>query len=290
MNGGGSDVTVDGRPIRLTNLDRVLWPGFTKRDLVSYYRTVVPAILPHLRGRPVTLARFPEGVDGDSWYQTNCRGHPSWMSTYSVPGQKGGDLRYCVVDDEASLVWVANQGTIELHPLPYRASEPEVPTHVVFDLDPGRPAGIAEACRVALTLRAELADRGRSAAPKTTGHKGVHVYVPSGSGETFGRTKALAREIAEVLAKRLPDLVVSVQARARREGRVLVDWAQNDPNRSTIAPYSLRGRKSLSVSAPLSWEEGEAATRDPETVRFSPRDVLDRLASVGDLFRGLDDG
>jgi bifunctional non-homologous end joining protein LigD len=277
------DVDVEGRHLRLSNLGKVLWPdaGFTKAQMIDYYRAVAPALLPHLRNHPVTLARFPYGVDADGFYQTNCRGNPPWLSTHEVSSRRGTPLRYCVVNDLPSLLWVANLATVELHPLLSTTEGPERAPSVVFDLDPGPPAAIAGCCRVALWLREELAGRGLEAFPKTSGWKGIHLHVPLGDGATFERTKRFAELTAARLAKRHPDEVVTHVSRQRRVGRVLIDWRQNDPNRSIIAPYSLRSTRVPGVATPLLWEEVEtAAASDMVELRFSPGEVMVRLEQL----------
>lgn len=281
------DVDVEGRRLRLSHLDKVLWPetGFTKGHMIDYYRSAAPALLPHLRGRPVTLARFPDGVDADGFYQTNCRGSPPWMRTHEVRSRSGDVLRYCVVEDLPSLIWVANLATVELHPLLSTVDESHGAPVLVFDLDPGPPASIVNCCRVALWVREELAERELKAFPKTSGWKGIHLHVPLDGKATFERTKRYAQRLAVDLAKRHPHEVVSDVSRELRRGRVLIDWRQNDPNRSVVAPYSLRSTRVPGVAAPLSWGEVEAAAgAEPEQLRFTPQLVLQRLESGHDPF------
>jgi bifunctional non-homologous end joining protein LigD len=284
------DVEVEGRRLRLSNLGKVLWPeaGFTKAQMIDYYRAVAPALLPHLRGHPLTLARFPDGVDADGFYQTNCRGNPPWLSTHEVSSRRGTRLRYCVINDLPSLLWVANLATVELHPLLSTTEGPERAPSMVFDLDPGPPAEIAECCRVALWLREELAAAGVHAFPKTSGWKGIHLHVPLQNGTTFERAKRFAQLTAARLAKRHPDEVVMHVSRERRAGRVLIDWRQNDPNRSVIAPYSLRSTRLPGVATPLTWQEVEAAAAaETARLRFPPQEVLARLEDGEDPFARL---
>jgi len=261
--------------VPLTNLDRVLWPriGFTKGDLVEYYRAVADVLIPHLTNRAVTLWRFPSGVHERGWWQNECRGAPSWMTTHEWRGQ-----RFCVVDSVASLLWVANQGTVELHPFLHRVGV-DRPDYVVFDLDPGPGASIVECCDVALALR----DRVGGVA-KTSGGAGLHVYARA-DGRAYEETKAVARSSAEELAATRTD-VVATQSRESRERRVLIDWLQNDETRSTVAPYSLRGVEYPTVSTPITWDEVErcAAERRPELLMFFADDVRVRLEQLGDLF------
>lgn len=274
------EVDVGGRRLRISTLDRVLYPaaGFTKAHVLDYYARVAPALVPHLAGRPVTLLRCPEGVEAACWYQTQCRGAPEWLRTQTVPGRTGDPQSYCVIDDLPGLVWAANLGALELHPLPVRVDALDEPTALVLDLDPGPPAGLAECCRVALLLRDALAPL--ECAVKTSGSLGLHVVVPLGPGASFSETKAAARALAETLAARRPDLAVARQARTLRAGKVLVDWAQNDRVRSIVAPYSLRALPVPTVSAPLGWEEVERGEAGP----FAPAEVVERLERHGDLF------
>ena len=286
--GESDDLEIEGRRIRLSNLERVLWPatGFTKGQMLDYYTRVAPALLAHIRTHPVTLRRFPEGVLGLNWYQAQCRGRPDWLPVHSVSGQRGEILRYCVVNDLPSLLWVANLGTVELHPFLGTAGRFDEPTALVFDLDPGPPAGLLDCCLVALWLRDALEPLGLASFPKTSGSLGLHVYVPLAPGHTFGETKAFARTVARLLAERRPDRVLDRMTRALRPGKVLVDWLQNVSSRSTVAPYSLRATPWPLVSTPLRWDEIERAVADgrPDRLLFGPQEVLDRLARLGDLF------
>ncbi len=273
--------------VTLSNPDKILWPksGFTKRQLVDYYVRVAPVLLPHLANRPLTIARFPDGVDGDGWYQMNCRGAPPWMRIATVTGKRGQTLRYCLVDDARGLAWLANLGTIELHPFLARATAPDEPLALVLDLDPGPDAGILEAARVALAVRASLERRGVDGVVKTSGKKGLHVYAPL-SGARFAESKALARAIARELSAAAPERVTERMARAERGARVLVDWRQNDPGLSTVAPYSLRAMPWPLVSTPLGWDELDRALSDGNAAAlyFGPDAVLERVARLGDAF------
>jgi bifunctional non-homologous end joining protein LigD len=277
-----TEIEVGGRALRLSSLEKVLWPeaGLTKGWLLAYYRDVAPALLPHIAERPMTLARFPDGVDRYGWYQTNCRGRPDWVPTRRIRAQE-----YCVLNDAPSLLWAANMGTVELHPFLAR-TDVDAPDVVVFDLDPGPPAGILDCCRVALWLRETLAGQGLASFAKTSGSIGLHVYLPLNSTGTYSETKSFARGVADALADRHPDAVVATMAKRARVGKVLIDWAQNDAAKSTIAPYSLRATPWPGVSTPLAWDEVEqvaAATR-PELRGFSPDEARDRLERLGDLF------
>jgi bifunctional non-homologous end joining protein LigD len=264
--------------VELTNLDRPLYPnGFTKGDLVAYYRDVAPAILPYLRDRAVTLFRAPSGVEASGWYQTNCTGAPEWLRVVRVRGRGDAVFRMCVLEEQRSLVWAAQVGTIEFHPFLARLSRPSEPDWLVLDLDPGDPAGLPECSDVALALRRRL----ESAHPKTSGSVGLHVLVPV-SAMTFAETRAWAAE----LAAGIPGVVTS-QRRALRRGKVLVDVLQNARSRSLVAPWSLRATAWPLVSAPVSWDEVElcARARRPDTLVIDWRRALDRLQRDGDPLR-----
>jgi bifunctional non-homologous end joining protein LigD len=283
-----SIVEVDGRRLRLTNLDKVLWPesGHTKGDLVRYYADVAPVLLPHLAGRPLTVRRFPDGVGGVWWHQNECRGEPDWLSVFETTGRSARRVRFCMVDGCAALLWLANQAAVEMHPFQWRIEMPRQPLALVFDLDPGPPAGVLESARVALLLRDLLGDRGLSALVKTSGSLGLHVHVPL---EQPSPTKALARRIAETLAERHPGEVVAEMRKESRPGKVYVDWLQNDVTRQTVAPYSLRGMPWPTVAAPLTWEEVESAVADrrPERMTILAEEMGERLGRLGDLFEPL---
>jgi bifunctional non-homologous end joining protein LigD len=272
--------------VEVSNPDKVLWPeaGFTKADLAAYYGAVAGAIVPHLAGRPVTLRRFPDGVDGWGWYQTNCRSAPDWLETAVVDGRDAAVFRMCLLDTPAALAWAANMAAIELHPLLARVPELDRPTAVVFDLDPGPPADVLDCCELALVLRERLAGLGLESFPKTTGSVGLHVYVPLDGTATYAETRRFARALAESLGD---PRVVTIQRRSARVGKVLVDWMQNDPMRSTVAPYSPRAVPWPTVSTPITWAEvAEALDRGrAELLTFTTETVVERLARHGDLFR-----
>jgi bifunctional non-homologous end joining protein LigD len=280
----------EGRALRLTNLTKVLWPdvGFTKGNMLDYYIRVAPVLLPHLAGRPLTLARFPDGVDGPGWFQTSCPHPPPWMETVPVPSpHSGGAGRdYCLVNDLASLAWVANLAAVELHPLLSCVPRLAQPTSVILDLDPGPPADLLEAAAVALFARDVLDALGLDSFPKTSGWAGVHVQVPLNTPVTYEQTKPFARAVARLLAHRHRDLVVDRMELARRSGKVFVDWSQNHANRSTAAVYSLRAQAIPTVSTPLTWEEVEAAVAagDEDRLVFDAAEVIRRIERHGDLF------
>ena len=260
--------------VQTTSRDRVLWPqaGFTKGDMLDYYERVAPALVPHVAGRPMTMRRFPEGVDGPSWFQDECRGAPAWLRTVAARGR-----RLCVIDDTDALLWAANLSTIELHPYLWRIGDEEQATHLVFDLDPGEAATVVDCCAVALRIRALV---GGDARVKTSGLLGLHVLVSRLA--PFAEAKGFAREVAEQLAAETPERVTARQARPERRGKVLVDWLQNDANRSTVAAYSLRAAPWPLVSTPVTWDEVERARRPRELI-FDATAVLERLDRSGDL-------
>jgi bifunctional non-homologous end joining protein LigD len=247
---------------------------------------VAPVLLPHLAGRPLTLRFFPDGIGAISWHQNECRRQPDWFPVYDTHGRGGRELRFCMVDGVAALVWLANKAAVELHPFLWRVEAPRRPTQLVFDLDPGPPAGLVEAARVAVDLRGLLDELGLVPYVKTSGSLGLHVHAPLPEP---GDAKPLAREIAEALAAREPQRVVAEMRRDARAGRVYVDWLQNDPTRQTVAPYSVRGVPWPTVATPVRWEEVEQAAADgrAELLVFSPADVLARLEREGDLFTAL---
>jgi len=286
-----AEVEIEGRALVLSNLGKVLYPavGFTKADVIDYYVRIAPLILPHLRGRALTLKRYPEGVEGVYFYEKRCPQHrPAWVRTALVRSlRKGNPVDYCLADDLPSLVWAANLADLELHTGLALARVPERPTVVAFDLDPGAPANIVTCGRVALHLRTMMSSLGLRAYPKTSGSKGIQVYVPLNTpGVTFDRTKAFARTVAEVLDRDHPQLVVSRMAKVLRGGRVFVDWSQNDFHKTTVTVYSLRARERPTVSTPVSWDEVERLVRAgrPERLTFDAGDVLARVRRYGDLF------
>ena len=285
-------VEVEGRELRLTNLDKVLYPktGFTKGEVIDYYAKVAPAIVPHLAGRALTLRRFPEGVDrGDAaFFEKRCPKHrPWWVRTATVlAGPRAGEIDFCVCDDLPTLVWMAQLASLELHPSLSLADAPERPTVLAFDLDPGPPADIVECSRVALRLREMFGHLGLECFPKTSGSKGMQVYLPLNTEVTYDETKPFARAIAQLLEKQTPDDVVSTMKKVERKGKVFVDWSQNHQRKTTIAVYSLRARENPTASTPVSWDEVTAAAEsdDPDSLVFEAPAVLERAERHGDLF------
>ncbi|MFN2625701.1 MAG: non-homologous end-joining DNA ligase [Mycobacteriales bacterium] len=285
-----AELTVDvaGQRVRVSSLDRVLFPatGFTKAELVDYYVHVADALLPHLGQRPLTLHRYPEGVGGPHFFQTRTPPHPDWVQTATMHFPRTGKtFEAPVIDDLPSLVWAANLSAIELHPFLGRVADLGTPTVVVFDLDPGAPAELVEACAVALRLRALLDDASLASYPKTSGAKGIHVVVPLNTPTTYDETKALARTLARTLTADDPAGVTDRMTRALRPGKVFVDWSQNDAGKSTVAPYSLRALRVPTASVPLVWAEIEAVVRDRDArgLPFTIDALRTRLAQSGDL-------
>ncbi len=287
----GSELTLDvaGRAVRVSSLSRLLWPaaGVTKAELIDYYVRIAPVLLPHLAGRPLTLRRFPEGVGGPEFFQTRTPPHPPWVRTATMTFPRTGKTFAApVLDDLAGLVWAANLSAIELHPFLARAERLDEPLVVVLDLDPGPPADVLDAAEIALQTRGLLEEMGLAAVPKTSGAKGIHVYVPLNTPVTYQQTKSFAREIARVLTRDPAGRVVDRMTKALRPGRVFVDWSQNDPGKSTVAPYSLRALGLPSVSTPLGWPELERAVRrrDAGLLAFHPGAIAERVDRLGDLF------
>jgi bifunctional non-homologous end joining protein LigD len=288
---GGVEVEVEGRTLKLTNLDKVLYPqtGFTKADLIGYYAAISPVLLPHLRGRPLTLKRYPDGVEGEHFYEKECPKHrPEWVQTTARWSESNKrTVNFCLCENLATLVWMANLAAIELHPSLSLAHEIECPTAIAFDLDPGAPAGIVECCAIALELREMFAELGLLAFAKTSGSKGVQVYVPlNDEAISYEQTNPFAHAVADLFEQRRPELVVSHMAKARRRGRVLIDWSQNSEHKTTVSVYSLRAKNSPTVSAPVSWEEVESChdSREPTLLEFDPGEVLARVEKQGDPF------
>jgi bifunctional non-homologous end joining protein LigD len=284
------EVEVEGRMLSLSNLDKVFYPatGFTKGHVIDYYTRIAPVLLPHLRGRHLTLKRYPNGVDGAFFYEKQCPGHrPDWVRTTGVWSRHNGrEIDYCMVDELATVVWLANLADLEMHtPLAY-ADAPEQPTFLAFDLDPGEPATIVECAEVALRLRDAFDHFGLVAFPKTSGSKGMQVYVPLNTPTTYAVTKPFAMGVAQVLERRMPELVVSEMRKDRRAGKVFIDWSQNDEHKTTVCVYSLRARERPTVSTPVTWDEVEAVTRsrDPEDLAFTSDEALERVAEHGDCF------
>jgi len=289
-------VAVGGRTLKLSNLDKQLYPGTPKNAVVDYYARVADTLLPHLAGRPVTLRRFPDGIEGESFYEKNAgRNAPSWLRSVVVPtpGSSRGSssASFLVVEELAALVYLANLAVLELHVPQWRVDaddQPSPPDELVFDLDPGPGTGLLECAAVACRIRDRLAADGLTAVVKTSGSKGMQMTaaVALGADQDASATSEYAKRLAEALARETPEAVTAVMAKDRRHGKVFVDWSQNNTAKTTVAPYSLRARAahgSPTVSTPLTWDEVEGCT-DPEELVFSPEDVLARIAEHGDLY------
>jgi bifunctional non-homologous end joining protein LigD len=287
-------VEVEGRRLKLTNLDKVLYPksGFRKAQVIDYYLRVAKTVLPHLRDRPLTLKRYPNGVDADYFYEKNAPAHrPQWVRTASV-WSEGNDrmMQFVVVADVATLVWTANLADLELHVPLARAQHYDRPDQVVFDLDPGAPANLVHCCEVGLLVKALFDGLGLQSFAKTSGSKGLQVYVPLNvPGVTYDETKPFARAVAETLERNRPELVVSNMKKSLRGGKVLVDWSQNDRKKTTVCVYSLRAREKPTVSMPVTWSEVATCARTGrmEPLVFEAEDALARIEEKGDLFAPL---
>ena len=281
---GAVGVLTQGRRLKISNWDKVLYPetGFTKGDLVAYYGRIAPIVLPHLHDRPLTLKRYPNGVDSQYFYEKQSPSHrPEWVQTVKI-----GSINYTLAQDRPTLVWLANLADIELHTSLSLAPAPERPTMLVFDLDPGAPAGIVECCRVGVVLHGLFDQIGLQSFAKTSGSKGLQVYVPLNGDTDYEQTKSFARRIAELLEQRMPELVVSRMTKRLRPGKVLVDWSQNDIHKTTVNVYSVRARERPTVSTPVSWDEVADVQRngDGESLAFDTEQVLERVTELGDLF------
>ncbi len=290
MSPNAVEVVVEGRKLKLSNLDKVLYPkaGFTKGQVIDFYTRIAPAVLPHLRDRTLTLKRYPNGVDQPFFYEKQSPKHrPEWVKTQAVWSEGNGrNIDYTLCNDLPTLVWLANLADLELHTNLSLASDVSVPTMMVFDLDPGPPATIVECCRVGLWIRDLFAQLKIQAFPKTSGSKGMQLYVPLNTPVTYDDTKPFAHAIADLLEKQHPELVLSSMSKVAREGKVFVDWSQNDRIKTTVGVYSLRAKDFPTVSTPVSWPEVEECLKggDPELLSFLSDEVLARHQELGDIF------
>jgi bifunctional non-homologous end joining protein LigD len=282
---------IAGKRLTLTNLDKDLYPsyGFTKAHILEYYRRIAPFILPHLKGRALTLKRYPEGVEEEYFFEKRCPSYrPAWVKTAQIPRDDGEQMTVCLVNDLNTLIWVENLASLELHVPLARAEDPETPDAVVFDLDPGDQADVLDCARVALILRDLFSPLKLASYVKTSGQKGLHVYVPLNRKEaSFADTKKFSKAVAEVLQRNYPDLVTAKMAKGERKKRVFINWSQNDASKTMICVYSLRAREKPFVSFPLAWKELEhlAGFGDPEKFQVLHAEALRRTESEGDLFR-----
>ena len=280
---------VHGTKVEVTNLDKIFYPkaGFTKGDVIDYYVRISSVLLPHLKNRPITLKRYPDGVEGIFFYEKQCPAHrPKWVKTTKVAKSEGGQINYCVINDLPSLVWAANLADLELHTFLHKGPAILRPTAIAFDLDPGPPADIVLCCEVALWLKGLFEALKMVSFVKTSGSKGLQVYIPINSATTYDKTKAFSHAIAELLESQRPEMVVSKMQKNLRSGKVLVDRSQNDDHKTTVNVYSLRAKDYPAVSTPVSWEEVESVVRkrNAKQLSFEAKEVLKRVEEMGDLF------
>jgi bifunctional non-homologous end joining protein LigD len=285
-----SELEVGGKRLKVSNLNKVLYPraGFTKGQVIDYYIRISSVLLPHLKNRPLTLKRYPNGVEAGFFYEKKCPSHrPDWVDTAEVWSEHNeANINYCLANDLPTLVWAANLADLELHTSLARRPKIQSPTMVVFDLDPGLPADIVQCCQVGMWLKKILNELSLECFPKTSGSKGLQIYVPLNTPTNYEITKSFAKSVAERLEREHPELVVSKMAKTLRKGKIFVDWSQNDDHKTTICVYSLRAKEVPTVSTPVKWKEVEAALqrRDPARLVFTSEDVLQRVKKNGDLF------
>ncbi|HEX3134570.1 MAG TPA: non-homologous end-joining DNA ligase [Planctomycetota bacterium] len=281
-------IAVNDEALDVTNLDKVLFPasGFTKGEHLRYYEDISPVMLPHLARRPVTVIRYPNGIQGKFFFEKRCPAkRPDWVASTSVTSTRHGRIDYCTIDNPQTLVWMANRAAIEYHTALFRADHEDEPTMLVFDLDPGAPATLLQCLDIGVVLRDLLAQLGLKAFAKTSGGKGLHLGIPL-RGARFAEVKAFAKSVADLLAREEPKRVTSVMTKAERTSRVFIDWSQNDHGKTTACAYTLRARERPLVSAPLSWDEIERARRrkKPDALLVDPEQMRRRVQEVGDLF------
>ena len=289
-----AELIVEGKKLSVSNLDKVLYPkvGFTKGQVVDYYIRIAPVLLPHLQDRPLTMKRYPNGVEGEFFYEKNCPSHrPTWVKTAKVWSEGNKRMmNYCLANDLPTLVWAANLADLELHTSLARKRNVAQPTMMVFDLDPGAPADIAQCCQVGLWLRELLSKMKLKSFAKTSGSKGVQVYVPLNTPVTFDQTKDVSRALAQLLEREHADLVTSNMSRALRKGKVFVDWSQNDEHKTTICVYSLRAKEEPTVSTPVTWDEVANCLKKKKAdlLKFRSDKTLARVEKMGDLFEPVE--
>lgn len=283
-------VEVDGKELTLSNLDKVMYPKtrFTKGDVIDYYRSVAPVLLPHLRGRPLTLKRYPNGVEGAFFYEKECPSHrPEWVETVPIWTEtRGREVDYCLVQDLPTLLWAANLADLELHTSLSMAEEIDRPTMMVFDLDPGPPADVVDCAKVGIRLQDLLTDLGLRSFAKTSGSKGLQIYVPLNTEAGYEQTRPFSNAIATLMEKSFPKQVTSNMKKSLRRGKVLIDWSQNNRHKTTVCVYSLRARERPTVSTPLDWDEVTVAVEeeDASLLVFEHSELLSRVEEFGDLF------
>lgn len=287
---GKQILEVAGRKIPVSRLDKIFYPstGFSKAQVIDYYIRISPVLLPHLKNRPLTLKRYPDGVEGGFFYEKRCPPYrPKWIQTATVWSERSeSEIHYCLANDLPSIIWAANLGDLELHTFLARANDVRRPTMLVFDLDPGPPANILQCAQVGLRLRQRCEEFNLQSFPKSSGSKGLQVYVPLNTPATYEETKAFARKLAEQLQAELPNLVVARMEKRLRAGKVFVDWSQNDEHKTTVCVYSLRAKDHPTVSTPVDWKEVEGALKrqDADCLSFVSEEVIQRVARHGDVF------
>jgi bifunctional non-homologous end joining protein LigD len=284
--GSEVEVEVGDRKLRLTNLEKTLYPDadFTKAQVIDYFVRIAPVMLPHIEDRGITMRRYPDGVDADSFFNKRCPDwKPDWMQAVRGPGESSGPIDYCQLSEVAALAWSANLAALEIHAPMARSQNIDAPTMVVYDLDPGEGTTIVECCQIALVLRDLLTTVGLEAWPKTSGSKGMQLYVPLNTPHEHEHASSFARATGQLLERDLPDRVTTTMAKAKRPGKIFIDWSQNSRHKTTIAPYSLRARSQPTVSTPISWDEVSDGANGDSLV-FTAADVLERVSEFGDLF------
>jgi bifunctional non-homologous end joining protein LigD len=284
-----TELEVGGQKVEVRNLEKVFYPktGFTKGHLIDYYIRVSPLLLPHLKNRPITLKRYPDGVTGIFFYEKQCPPGPGWLKTTAVPRQDGSQIDYCMINNLAALVWAANLANLELHTFLHKAPHITRPTALAFDLDPGPPADIVQCCAVATRLKALFDSFNLKCFAKTSGSKGLQIYVPLNSpGMTYEKTKTFARAVADAMEQQSPDLILQKMRKDLRRGKVFIDWSQNDDHKTTVCAYSLRAKERPTVSTPVTWDEVAvtAGKKSAKLLAFEANDVLKRAEKYGDLF------
>src|SRR5712675_2671909 len=289
-----AELVVEGKKLVLSNLDKVLYPktGFTKGQVIDYYIRIAPALLPHLRDRPLTMKRYPNGVDAEFFYEKNCPSHrPKWVQTAKVWSEGNNRImQYCLAQDLPTLVWAANLADLELHTALAKKKDVARPTMMVFDLDPGAPADIVQCCQVGLWLRDLLGQMKLKSFAKTSGSKGLQVYVPLNTSVTYDQTKDLSRSLAQYLEREHGDRVTSNMSKPVRKGKVFVDWSQNDEHKTTVCVYSLRAKEEPTVSTPVTWDEDANCLnrKKADLLRFRSDQTLARVKKQGDLFEPVE--
>ncbi len=283
-------VQVDGRELEVSNLDKPMFPsGFTKGQVIEFYLKIADSLLPHLKDRPITLKRYPNGTTERPFYEKDAPKYtPKWIKRFPVPRRTGGrDICYVLINDLPSLVWSVNLANLEMHPFLHRAPDIGTPTAMVFDLDPGEPAGLLESAKVAFLVKKSLEDAGLQSFAKVSGSRGIQMYAPLNTPVDYAETQTFARGMAERLEHEHGGLVVSAMAKEQRLGKVFIDWSQNSDFKTTVAPYSLRARQAEPfISMPVKWEELTRAVkrRDASILYFTPEQALARVRKIGDLF------